>query len=228
MRISEARSYSQGIEFLVRCGYGNVVIRGKRNTDGTVFVELDDKFKKEKTKGKTLISIIVAMCAIPIAVLASKVESYINISLVGIELISIFWLAIILYIVYMKEQKDKEEMYRYHAAEHKALNYLEKHGRIPKTIDELRQMDKYYISCGTTLLCVAMLFVTMVFLVFAFVPYLALKIVSFAIATILILYLWANGKCNFIQKYFVLEPTNAELEVALETLKLYDHIIEFT
>lgn len=228
MRISEARSYSQGIEFLVRCGYGNVVIRGKRNTDGTVFVELDDKFKKEKAKGKTLISIIVAMCAIPIAILVSKVESYINISLVGIELISIFWLAIILYIVYMKEQKDKEEMYRYHAAEHKALNYLEKHGRIPQTIDELRQMDKYYISCGTTLLFIEMLFITMVFLVFAFVPYLALKIVSFAIATILILYLWANGKCNFIQKYFVLEPTNAELEVALETLKLYNRIIDFT
>ena len=116
MRISEARSYSQGIEFLVRCGYGNVIIRGRRNTDGTVFVELDDKFKKEKAKGKTLISIIVAMCAIPIAILVSKVERYINISLVGIELISIFWLAIILYIVYMKEQKDKEEMYRYHAA----------------------------------------------------------------------------------------------------------------
>lgn len=224
MRISEARSYSQGIEFLVRCEKGSIIVRGKRDLGGNVVVELDNNFTKERFVSRFKMSIIIATFSLIMAWLGSIIKDHINVHVIGLEILTILWFTVILYALFMKGQKSREEIYRYHGAEHKVLNYIEKYNKIPKTIEELRKADRLYISCGMTILAVIMLVITMAFLAFSFVPYLVLKVFVFLISLVLIFYLWANGKCDFLQRCIVLEPTDCELEVAIEAMKVYEKL----
>lgn len=72
-----------------------------------------------------------------------------------------------------------------------------------------------------TVLTVGLIFATLFLVGKAFIPWLILKIVWLVISGYIALKLWVNGKCDFLQKLVVLQPTYEEVEVAVEGMKEY-------
>lgn len=225
MQISEARSYDQGIEFLVRRKEGNIVIRGKRNLEGNILTECDDNISYEIFK--TIVTGMLIILMTPLIICLKYVlRNHIYSCVVILEVLTIIWLSVILYAIYMTGQESWKSMYKYHGAGHKVLNYIQKYNEIPKTIGDLKNIGNLYNSCVITKFTVMLLAVTIVVLTFVFVPYLWLKIIVVLVLLSLLFVLWITGRCNFIQKCVVLEPTEYELEVAIEAMKLYEYVVD--
>ena len=135
--------------------------------------------------------------------------------------IAIIWLGIICYYFFSSKTPDMVQSHKYHAAEHKVLNYVDKNGKAPENCDELMQMSSVSYRCGSTIIAVIMILLTLCISGFVCIPMLFFKIIWIAISIFITLYLWANGKCDFLQKFVIEEPTYDEIEVALLGVKEY-------
>ena len=88
-------------------------------------------------------------------------------------------------------------------------------------VEKVMNMSSISFRCGSTVLTVGLIFATLFLVGKAFIPWLILKIVWLVISGYIALKLWANGKCDFLQKLVVLPPTYEEVEVAVEGMKEY-------
>ena len=107
---------------------------------------------------------------------------------------------------------------RYHGAEHKAVAAYEEHGEV--TLEGARKSSRLHPRCGTNILS----YIVLAALLDPLVGWWGYAILQF----ILISEAWfVLGKTrpsiavgNFLQKYFTTtEPSRAELEVAVESLR---------
>ena len=215
MYVSEARSFDKGIEF-----YGKeVVIVATRQDDKVIiskskFSQLKDQKKHTVSYGSLLFAMIVTLFFKCLPILGNS-----KIQILGV--IAIIWLGIICYYFFSSKTPDMVQSHKYHAAEHKVLNYVDKNGKAPENCDELMQMSSVSYRCGSTIIAVIMILLTLCISGFVCIPMLFFKIIWIAISIFITLYLWANGKCDFLQKFVIEEPTYDEIEVALLGVKEY-------
>lgn len=84
----------------------------------------------------------------------------------------------------------------------------------PETCEDVMKMSSYSYRCGSTILVVIMTLLTLCICGILYIPTLILKILWIAFSIFITLYLWANNKCDFLQKFVVVEPSYSEVEVA--------------
>lgn len=208
MYFPEARSFDTGIEFYDR---DIVIVATRQNSEVIISKSKYSQLKAKKNSyhiyGPLLFSIIVALV---FEYLSSLDNSKIQI----LGVVAIIWLGTICYYFFNSKNPDMLQSNKYHAAEHKFLNYVDKYGKAPESCDELMKMSSISYRCSSTIIVVIMILSTLCISGFLFIPILALKIVWIAISIFITLYLWANKKCNFLQKLVIEEPTYEEVEVA--------------
>lgn len=216
MYIPEARSFDKGIEF-----YGkDVVIVATRQEDKVIISK--SKFSKLKVqRQKHTISYGALLFAIIVTLIFQYLSFLENSKIQILVVVAIIWLGIICYYFFSSRTSDMVQSNKYHAAEHKFLNYVDKYGKVPENCDELMKMSSISYRCGSTILVVIMILLTLCISGFLCIPLLVFKIVWIAISIFITLYLWANGKCDFLQKLVIEEPTYDEVEVALLGAKEY-------
>ncbi len=208
MYIPEARSFDEGIEFYSK----DTVIVATRQ-EGKVIIskskspQLKDKETKTIPHGPLLSAIIGSLILTNHAFLENS-----KIQMLGI--LTLIWFGIICYYFFSSRNPNMVQSYKYHAAEHKFLNYVDKYGKEPENCAEVMKMSSISYRCGSTLIAVIMVLLTLCISGLLFIPTIFFKIVWIAISIFVTLYLWANGKCDFLQKLAIKEPSYDEVEVA--------------
>lgn len=208
MYIPEARSFNEGIEFY---GKDIVIVATRRNNKVIILKSKNSNLKNKKNYaisygGSLLFAIIGGLVFKYLPLLENS-----KIQIFGV--VAFIWLGTICYYFFNSKNPNNVQAYRYHAAEHKFLNYVDKYDKAPKSYDELMKISSISYRCGSTILVVIMILLTLCISGFLYIPMLVFKIVWIAISIFITLYLWANNKCNFLQKLVIEEPTSKELEV---------------
>ena len=131
----------------------------------------------------------------------------------------LFWIGLIGYCYFESKDEKNAVTARYHSAEHKVLNYYFKHSKLPESVHEIKNKSNVYICCGSSLVAVVLLFLTLVFISLLIFPNIILKSVGVIVSVFVSFILWAHGKCDFIQKFYLKPPTEDELELAIYAMK---------
>jgi len=220
MNIAEARSREDGIDFFIN--EKSLTISAERTVEGKVVITKENYIKPlERVRG-IKIKMMCFLLSLVIAAVYSSIEKngYGYKAIILLVLASLWSVSFGYYLIQTKDKNSKQS-FKYHAAEHKALNFWDKYEKKPETIEEVMKMDSISWRCGSTVVVVVLLFITLVSIGFLFVPFLILKIIWAALSAYLVGYLWVTGRCNFFQKMVILEPGFEEVEVATEGMKVY-------
>lgn len=219
MNIAEARSYKNGIDFYVNSK--RLTIKARREEDGKISVTTThDAPQVERTQYRTLI--VLGLTAIAVIFWNILKETTLGYKLIGG--LGCLWILVYGYYFITSKIASNKPSFKYHAAEHKVLNYYEKHKCIPTQVEELAKEKSISYRCGSTVIAVFLVFVTIIGIVFAITSIWWIRLISFGLAVYTVLAMWANGLCDFLQKYALLEPGREELEVALKGIEEYDRI----
>ena len=219
--LAEARSFNDGIEFYAN--KKNLVIISKRNEKGEIVVKTsEDKelIDKGDKRSKIIVSIL---SSIIFVIMRENIE---NVHLQILFILAIMWGAVFLWYYIESKNPKNYTTHKYHAAEHKVLNYVDKYKKIPESCEQIAEMPSISIRCGSTLIAVIGIFVSLVIIGMAFIPRLILKIVWCIISIVITFFLWGFGKCNFLQKFVIIEPGKKEVEVAFYGVRQYLEIKE--
>lgn len=211
MYIAEARSHNDGIEFFINDK--NIIISAKRNENGEIVITKEKEPRTiKKGKSNVLFAMIAAIIGTFILQYGETIDNYkFNV----LSFLALVWLLILSYYFIQSKISDNASTFRYHASEHKVLNYWDKYKEIPPNCEELMKIDSVSWRCGSTLIAVFLILITLLILGILFIPWIILKIIWCAVSMFITLYLWANGKCNFLQKCVLKNPGYDEVEVAL-------------
>ncbi|MBE5821132.1 MAG: DUF1385 domain-containing protein [Clostridiales bacterium] len=221
MRIAEARSYSNGIDFALT--EKNYLISVTRDENGKINVSREGRKLKEKRDIKNYLLIYFSLLVFTIIYINLPKTN--NKLLNMIEIFAFVWGVVFAYYFVNSKNKNNASKYRYHAAEHKMLNYLERYNEVPNNCDDVMKMNSISLSCGSTWITVILFVITIGAIGCSIIPWLLLKILWCIFCIIISLYLWANDKLNFFQKMILKEPTNYEIEVAIAGIKEYEKIL---
>lgn len=137
-----------------------------------------------------------------------------------------FWIITLGHYYVNSKNPKNARTYRYHAAEHKALNYFDKYHKATNDCDELMKMSSISFRCGSTLIAVVLVFITLIVLGIVFIPFLSLKFIWCIVCVPITFFLWGKGKCDFLQKMVIKNPSREEVEVATCGLWEYAKEIE--
>lgn len=214
MYIPEARSFDKGIEFYSK----DMVIVATRQEDKVIVSKSKFSQLQDKSKHYIIYSLLLAI----IGTLIFQYLPFLNNSKYQILiLVALIWLDTICFYFFSSRTSGNRQTYKYHAAEHKVLNYIDKYDKAPESCDELMKMSSISYRCGSTMIAVIMVLLTLCISGCICIPILVFKIVWIVISIFITLYLWLKGKCNFFQKFVIEEPTYDEVEVALLGAKEY-------
>lgn len=217
MNIAEARSYNDGIEFYVHDK--NISIRLTRNLNGDIVISKHNAINRfEKVKNSQINRLV----SIAISILFTFIFYYCNSYKIQIiAILALIWIYTFVYYFVNSKNSNKFMLFRYHAAEHKVLNYMDKYGKATQDFYEIMKMPSISIRCGSTIIVVVYVLISLFVIGILFMPWIILKILWCIISIFITLYLWANGKCNFLQKLALKEPGYAEVELATRGLWEY-------
>lgn len=114
---------------------------------------------------------------------------------------------------------------RYHSAEHMVIEAYKDLKRVP-TVSEVRNYSRFSKKCGIRfdidkLLPHIIIGFSMIFLIHNFVIYFTVCFGAF----ILLEYLNTNGYLRFLQIFYTNKPTDMELEVAVQGIKVLDDFV---
>ena len=217
MYLVEARSHSDGIEFFVNDK--NIIINAKRNKNGEIKITKESKPRIiKKDKSSVIISIVVAIMGTFVLKYGKTID---NSKFDVLSFIVLIWLAILGYYFIRSKGKNNISTFKYHAAEHKVLNYWDKHKEIPPDCESIMEMDSISWRCGSTVIAVLLVLSTQVTIGILFIPFLILKIMWCAISVCITFFLWAIGELNFLQKFVIKEPDYEQVELAFYAFKAY-------
>jgi len=217
MNIAEARSYNNGIDFYV--SKKNITISVRRNTNGDIIVEKHNtKNGLQKAKSSPLIRAVLLLLSILFALI---IKNSISFKIEMLITLAFIWSCIILYYLVISKNSNNLNCFKYHAAEHKVLNYMDKYGKATQDYNEIAKMSSVSLRCGSTVIVVVCMLITLFVTGILFIPLIILKILWCIISAFITMYLWANGKCNFLQKLILQEPGPAEIEIAIRGLWEY-------
>lgn len=134
------------------------LVLGMKSLNYAVSFYDDEEGGGEEEKGGGLVNALVACVSIVLALgifvvlpyyLASLLDGYVrNRSLVAIAEGVVRILIFILYVCGISAMKDIRQMYRYHGAEHKCINCIER-GR-PLTVKNVMRSSRLHKRCGTS------------------------------------------------------------------------------
>ena len=218
MTIAEAKSFHNGIEFyLPKKG---IVISSTRDEKGNLVLEQKNVTRiSNKNKEQRLFAVLLTLLYL---VASQFLFPYISVPHFPFFFFLILaWISIIGYYKVRAYSLRGQMESKYHAAEHKVLNYMDTHHTVPTSIEELQKMPSISIRCGSTLLAVVLVAITLCSISIILVPFLFFKIVTCLACLALTFYWWGIGKCDFLQKMVIKEPTKNELEVAFYGFKSY-------
>lgn len=208
MNIAEARSHDNGIDFYINSK--NITIKATRNEEGNIVVTKENfisPVKKTKTNPLILLAI-----SILFSIIVSNIDNW---KLDFVVILVFAWIIVTGVFIIRSKNTKNEQSFRYHAAEHKVFNYWQKHEKLPIDCNDVQKMSSISYVCGSTLIAILLIFVTLSSLGLLFIPSIILKILWVLGSIFITFYLWAIGKCDFFQKLVLRKPTIEEVEVAV-------------
>lgn len=217
MPIPEARAVDKGILF-----YDNEnkrTIFATRDDDGKVEVKTDNKIvnviEKEKKYKRAIAGFTAIIFSIAMCVFENNVKAIIIIA------VAVIWVTILMYYIASYLDKENHQSFRYHAAEHKVLNYIDFHDCQPPDIETAMKSSSISYRCGSTFIAMILVLGTLLTLGITFLPYIILKILWILLSLAITAVLWFKGKLNFLQKLCIKKPGQDEVEVALMGVREY-------
>ncbi len=215
--MEEARAFRDGIDFYLP--KKKLVISARRDFDGEVTVTKHTNRSEITHPVQTLqLIVVVIVCAAVLSILLMHISIP---QLRTVITLAVMWLGSFAYYFYKSKCKEEYSSYRYHAAEHKALNYLDRYQEAPLDVYFLKNTSSYSVRCGSTMIAVVCSLITLVTLSITFLPFTWLKVIGCVLSLVVVFFLWALDLLNFFQKFVIIEPTIEEVEVAYEGLKEY-------
>lgn len=216
MNIAEARSHENGIEFYVKGK--NIIVNVNRDERGNTVITKDVVcMRNRRDKRMTTFLCVIVLLYMCVKELIRDFNSRINL----LVILGFVWILVAGYFIINYAISKNKFVFKYHAAEHKTLNYYDKNNGGEMNIEDVGRMSSVSIRCGSTILTVILIFLSLVLLSIMFLPHLWTKIIGCIVSTVITLYLWANGKCDFFQKLTLKEPSEKEIEIAVTGFKEY-------
>lgn len=213
----EARSDNNGITFYNK--QKGIVIHAGRDKYGNVNISSK---KYNIIQNSPIGRFYLLSLVFPYSMLYYAVYSCFNIYILNVLFfILLIWFIVFSSYIIKRTSPEQKQTFKYHGAEHMVLNYYDKYHDVPSNLNDIKKMSNISIRCGSTLIYVGLLLFTFVVITYMLIPYIILKIISIPLCCFIVLYLWANGKCNYLQKLVVEKPGSQELEVAIIGMKEY-------
>ena len=214
MNIAEARSYNDGIDFYNN--QKNLTISAQRDENGEIVLK---KLNSIRPIEKTNMNLrFIFFLSVIFTLFFYHCNNW-KLELTGLLILG--WIIVFSYYFFASKDPSKIQSYKYHAAEHKVLNYWDEYEQLPSNCEEVMKMPSISYRCGSTIIAVLLVLATLSILGILFIPWLILKIAWCPISIFLTLKLWANGKCDFLQKLVLIPPELPEVEVAVFGLREY-------
>lgn len=217
MKLVGGKSYENGIDFTVKDGNQSFIYSARRNEKDEI--ETCRNVMYERVNGnsliKTIISAVLSLLLVFIIHVFKGVENPLYAKFGWLLAIAVFWGGVLSFVFFDEKSIRSQKAARYHSVEHKILNFYNEYGYLPRTTDDIEKMSSIYLGCGSTIAVVIALFATFSAVSIIFIPMIILKIIGIAISGIITLYLWANEKCNFVQKWTLKEPRHEEIELGV-------------
>ena len=221
MELLGGKSYENGIDFSVKDGKNRYVIQTRKNEKGELETSTCKCYSNvaKRSRKRNILSTILAVLFVGMYVSLQNQTSQL-ITIAGwLIVLALFWLSLIGYCYFDSKEEQNQTTRRYHSAEHKVLNYYLKYEKIPETVDDIRNQPNVYVCCGSSVATVILLFFTLVFINLLVFPNIIFKSIGIIVSVFVCFILWAKGKCDFIQKFYLTPPTDEELELAIYAMK---------
>lgn len=221
MELLGGKSYDDGIDFSVKDGKKRYVIRTRKNENGEIETSTCNCYSNvaKNSKNRNILSAIFAVVFVGMYTsLKEQTSSFVTIA-GWLIVLALFWIGLIGYCYFESKDEKNTVTARYHSAEHKVLNYYFKYSRLPQSVDDIKKEPNVYICCGSSVVAVILLFLTLVFVCLLILPNIIFKSIGIIVSVFVSFILWAKGKCNFIQKFYLQPPTEDELELAICAMK---------
>ena len=218
-----ALSHKNGIDFFVK--KQKTIIHMTRNSDGEIKMEkFSNTFKVRRLElGNPLkLLMIVLILFLPKIFGSLDTRSMIIFTIIGL------WIFPTISVYLDSIYPPLKARARFHAAEHKAFNFIETHKRPPLSIEELAEMPSITKECGTSTRIMNRALLSLFALGIMYVPTTPFKVLWCLFSLLIVYYLWDNNKLNFIQKMTILEPTESELTLAMIGITEYWNLREGT
>lgn len=219
LRIVHAESKDNGIYFYSNRHKGHVAIatideKGEIKTNWTtVKEEKKNKSNEEKIKDFFLVLSVIFFVLLIQLIMNKNPFLGIRIFLIG------FSLMLILQFIINNSKKTKDDTYKFHSAEHMVCNAYKKLGRVP-SIEESKQYSLFSNSCSTNLTTQFVIAFVLMFIC-TFIPNALYRILGMVCVNVIVFLLVKLGYLNFLQKFTTKIPTEKELAVAIEGMKLW-------
>ena len=227
MNITYSASNSEGICFFSEkhkgyLSYSTVDESGEIKAEWTTVEKYDkERFSKEDSKEDDfnifllLIPLVIIIFSTVLVVLTFKKSIWLS---MRILLIAAVLVLISLFLIKYFALR-KTNAFKFHAAEHMALNAYRALNRVP-SLEEIYNYSPISNSCGINFTsgCIVM------FLLDSFCTFISnyfIEIILLLSVTPIIIFLSNHGFLNFLQKFTIDEPTEKDLMVAIEGMNVW-------
>lgn len=226
LKVNHAQSMENGIIFYSRCHKGHVAIStideyGNIKAEWTTMKQYKKERKRHKKRKNTFIFLLYAA---PICAIFSILLEWMIIKnlILGIRFFFIGF-AIVTFIVFLINayvgRKIEKETYKFHSAEHMVINAYEEIERVP-TIEEIRDFSRFSNDCGSNIIPLTIILSIIEFLG-TFILNLFCRSMVLGGACFVVFTLRDRGFLNFWQNFTTIPPTDRELNVAIEGMKVW-------
>lgn len=210
----QAKSFENGIKIYSN-RYDNCYAVATRTEKGEIEVE----WKKEKDFIKYFVFIffiLVIICNIYKNEILCIVELYLR----DIVRIYVVFLNIAFLVEAFRIGTSNRKLKKYHGAEHMVINSYYELKRVPD-IKEVRNYSRFHKSCGTNA-SVKILVISWVLYKATYMEFTMQTIVSLGMIILFIVLLFATKIMNWLQYFTTSNPTDQELEVAIQALTVWE------
>lgn len=229
LKIDSAESMYNGIRFYSKRHKGYVAIStvdelGNINTEWTTI----KKYKKGKNKHDKIEDMkrifIFMLWGLPLSIIFTILLVWLITQnpILGIRFLFLGYAFIVLTAFAINnfiQRKREKNMYKFHAAEHMAINAYKKLKRVP-SLGEIREYSRFDNSCGTNATTQSFISFILMFLC-TFINNQLYRIIGMISVNIIVFILLQCGFLNFLQKWTTIVPTEKELSVAIAGLNVW-------
>lgn len=225
MEVYEGRSLENGTELYVCQNEGSFIISSLMGKDGKITVNEKTKFTSNKKFNKWRVIACLAILNSTFIIIGFSIflefalEKICFFGMLGI-------LNFVLYNCFIEfYKKSNVSTLRYHTATHIVLNYYNKYGKLPETLENIAKTDKKRTSCiFSVTFCFLLIGFILLFIVALSINW-WLKLLLIILCTGITFVAWASGVFNsFTQENLLLLPSFKELEVALKAMERFIEI----
>lgn len=224
----EALSMNNGIIFYSKRHKGYATV-ATINEEGSITTEWTTikKYKKEKNKNEennevkviSLFELGILLFVITFIILLDWLTDKNPLYGLRFALISFSIISISTFMKVTYTERKQKNSYKFHSAEHMVLNAYRKLKRVP-SLEEIHQYSRFSNYCGTNKVTDWFMSFTLMF-VCSFIPNLLYMIIAMIAVNVIVWILIHCGFLNFLQLFSTITPTNRELLVAIEGMKVW-------